>query len=91
MGHRPKFSTITATEPSYTWHILVEHLLCARPRAGQWWGREMRQAVLVPAPGRASIWWERQTQIFAGQSDEHCGNAEGKVLEAGTATQTWSP
>lgn len=42
----------------------------------------MSQAGLVPALGEPHLVGETDTQIFAGQSDEHCGNAEGKVLEA---------
>ena len=42
----------------------------------------MSQAGLVPALGKPHLVGEPDTQIIAGQSDEHYGSAEGKVLEA---------
>lgn len=75
MGHCPKLSTTAAPGPSYSIFCLSTYLYQAC-WAVIWKGAESDRP--PPCPQRE----ETDTQIFAGQSDEHYGNPEGKVLEA---------
>lgn len=51
-GRCLEFSAIIALEPLFVQHILVKHLVCARPCTGQRWGVDMSQAGFIPASGQ---------------------------------------